>query len=181
MRWRIGAVFVAVCASAGTAPAAAQRPVRSDQTVEVQYNPTAAPVTAAFELPPARLWPLALLAYTRAGLRVDKSDPAHRRVDTHRQALWSSLKGHPLSDYFDCGSTVTGPIADRWRLTLEGQMAVLPRPAADSSGVALFFVANATATDGSASSGTPCVSRGTLEQAIAEEVRRLAPAPVATD
>ncbi len=179
LRWTFAVLLLAACLWA--APARAQTPVRSDQAVEIQINRADAPVAAAFALPAARLWPLALLAYLRAGLRVSASDPVHRRVTTKGQVLWNQLKGHPLSDYFDCGRLPTGPIADRWRLHLDAQLAVLPRPAADSSGVAMVMVATSEPTDGSSSSGTPCMSRGTLERAITDEIGRLVPEPQSTN
>ena len=185
-RWTYTAPLLAVCLSA--APAAAQLitpmpgdVVRSPQAIEIQMNRADTPVTAAFELPPARLWPLALLAYIRTGLRVSASDPARRRVDTKGQILWNQLRGHPLSDYFDCGRIFTGPIADRWRLRVDAQMAVLPREVADSSGVVLVLSARAEPTDGTASTTTPCTSLGRLETALATEVRRLLPDRQVTD
>ncbi len=180
MRWSIAGSLLGVALSAAPAGAQIVTPMtgdssRSPQAVEIQINRADAPVAATFAVPAARLWPLALLAYMRTGLKVSASDPVHRRITTQNQVLWNQLKGHSLSDFFDCGRLPTGPIADRWRLHLNAQLAVLPRPTADSSGVAMVMVATSEPTDGSSSSGTPCVSRGTLERAITDEIGRLLP------
>ncbi len=185
MRWSVGAAFIAVSGFAGVASAQIVTPMpgdlaRTPQAIEIQISRTDAPARAAFALSPARLWPRALLAYTRAGLRVDVSDPAARRVETRGQVLWNELKGHRLSEYFECGRIFTGPIADRWRLLVNAQMAVMPGAAPDNSGLVVALAATATPTDGSASS-TACSSTGKLEETVAAQVRRMVPTPTVTD
>lgn len=171
------ALLSAACASAPPSPI--QTPSaglaqvitnESDGGVRIITNAAGQPIGHAFAVAPDKIWPLAVDAYARVGLRIDGSDPAQRLVQTRALQIRRKLNGAALSTYFDCGLEMTGPIADSWRLTLDGRMAVSPGLAGDSSHVTTMFTVVARPIEGNSATTTGCSSTGRLEAAVAKAI-----------
>ncbi len=177
MRWTVAsALLCAACASAApeAIQAPAQLPARVDPNAagyDVVLNRADQPIGLRFGAPADRVWPLALAAYAAVGLRVDGTDAAQHQVQTRGQVLRQRLNGIALSSYFDCGSELSGSIADSWRLKLDASMAVAPGASADSSSLQTLLVATASPIEGTSAQVSPCSSRGQLEMKIAQLVR----------
>ncbi len=141
-----------------------------DGGVRIFTNAAGQPIGRAFRVPPDKLWPIAIDAYARVGLRIDGSDPAQHIVQTRGLQIRRKLNGTALSAYFDCGMEMTGPIADSWRLTLDGKMAVSPGMTADSAHVTTMFTVVARPVEGNSATPTACSSNGRLEAAVAKAI-----------
>ncbi len=176
MRWLIAsALACAACASAGqgSIQAPAQPPARIDPTsggYDIMLNNAGQPVGQLVAAPMDRVWPIAVAAYTAAGLRIDGSDATRHEVQTRGQVLRRELKGVSLSAYFDCGNEMSGSIADSWRIRIDGRMAVT-LAAADSSQVTTLLEVSASPVEGTSAQVSRCSSRGRLEAHIARIIR----------
>ncbi len=171
------ALLLAACASAPPSPLKAPSTAlpqvitnEPDGGVRIITNAAGQPIGRAFRVPPDKLWPIAIDAYARVGLRIDGSDPAQHMVQTRAQQIRRKLGETALSAYFDCGTEMTGAIADTWRLTLDGRMAVSPSLAGDSSHVVTMLTAVARPIEGNSASATACSSTGRLEAAVARAI-----------
>ncbi|HEX9109323.1 MAG TPA: hypothetical protein VF832_18905, partial [Longimicrobiales bacterium] len=122
---------------------------------------------------PDSIWPAALDAWTRIGLPIDGSDAPRHIVQTRALALRRRLNGIQLSTYFSCGSEMTGPIANSWRLTLQGRLAVMPGTSPGSSTVTTVLSASALPLEGTSAGPTPCASTGRLEALLQKTLAQL--------
>ncbi len=141
-----------------------------DGGLRVITSATGQPIGRSYAVSPDKLWPIAIDAYARIGLRIDGSDPGRRMVQTRALQLRRRLNGAALSSYFDCGNEMTGPIADSWRLTLNGTMSVSPGLSADSSHVTTMLTVVARPFEGNSASSPACTSTGRLEMALANAI-----------
>ncbi len=173
------ALLTTACASAPVPPSPLKTPAvgmaqvitnESDGGVRIITNASGQPIGRGFAVAPDKLWPLAIDAYARVGLRIDGSDPAQHMVQTRALQLRRKLNGTALSAYFDCGMEMTGPIADSWRLTLDGRMAVSPALTADSAHVTTMLTVVARPIEGNSATSTACSSTGRLETAVAKAI-----------
>lgn len=170
-------VLLAGCAPAAQAPlppgpAASPRIERTTGGYNVRVGSDERTVEATFPVAPARLWPIALRAYTELGLRADSTDPAAHSVRTRGMVAYGRMAGRRLSDFFDCGADLGGAIADSWRVRIDAWMAVSPAGSADSASLATVMAATATPVGGADSDVTPCSSRGRLEAMLVDAVRK---------
>jgi len=178
MRWSLATfLLLAACAPAAQSPlqAPAQLPARVEPNAsgyDIVLNRSEQPLGQTFAAPPDRVWPLALAAYTVAGLRIDGSDAVRYQVQTRGQVLRRQLHGESLSAYFDCGTEISGSIADTWRLKVDALMAVGPASTRDSSHVATMLTISASPVEGTSSQVTQCSSKGRLEMEIAQTIRQ---------
>lgn len=156
--------------TSGPAPEAPSQINRTTGGYDVQLANAAKPVAATLPISPARLWPIALHAYTSLGLRADVVDSVGHRVWTRREAAYHSMAHQRLSSLFDCGSDLTGAIADDWRLQVNALMAVAPAESPDHSSVVMSMVVTATPVGGSSSTVTQCSSRGRLEAMLLDAI-----------
>ncbi len=170
------ALLTTACASTGSTPLQAPPATRAevitterDGGVRIITNAAGQPIGRSFAVPPARMWPVAVDAYARVGLRIDGSDPAQHMVQTRSLQVRRKLNGVPLSTYFDCGSEMTGPRADSWRLTIDGRMAVSPT-SPDSSAVTTILTVVARPFEGNSATPTACSSTGRLESKLTDAV-----------
>ncbi len=170
-------LLLAACASAPPSPLQAPPTAlpqvitnEPDGGVRIITSASGQPIGRAFAVSPAKMWPLAIDAYARVGLRIDRSDPNQHMVQTRNFQVRRKLNGVALSSYFNCGSEMTGLIADSWRLTLEGDLAVSPTVSPDSSQVTTILKVIARPIEGNSATATPCSSNGRLESEIASAI-----------
>lgn len=172
------ALLTAACASASprtplqAPPAALPQVITSepDGGVRIITSATGQPIGRSYAVPPEQLWPVAIDTYARVGLRVDGSDATRRMVQTRALQLRRKLNGVPLSRYFDCGTEMTGPIADSWRLTLNASMSVSPGMSPDSSHVTTIVTVLARPFEGNSATSAACSSTGRLETLLANSI-----------
>jgi len=168
-------VLAAACASAGGAPghvpAALPPSIESSGTsLEVRVSPTREVVAESIPAPADAVWSALPKVYADLGLQVTQVSEANRVLGNPKLVLIRRLGEVPLSRYLECGSGLTGPFADRYRIELLIRTAVVP----DGSGTArveTYVDAQARNPEGSSNTGVTCASTGRLEREIAERVR----------
>ena len=83
-----------------------------------------------------------------------------------------SLAGFPLSTYLNCGSGMTGPNADAFRIHLAIVARLVPLPN-ERTRLTVALAAGGTNVSGNAWDPVRCPTRGVLEFQITEKARQL--------
>ena len=172
-------LLLAACASAPSSPLDDPAPRRAEIHTDADGRPqittsgNAQPVGRSYAAPAETVWPAALEAWARVGLPIDGSDPTQHLVQTRSLTVRRKLNGIRLSTYFSCGSEMTGLIADSWRLTLQGRMAVVPGTTPGTSMVTTVLGASALPLEGTSAGPTPCASTGRLEALLTNTLMQL--------
>jgi hypothetical protein len=78
------------------------------------------------------LWKALPAVYEEMGISVTTVNPASKLIGADGVKLRKSLKGVPLSRYFDCGQTQIGPNADDYEITLTLLTRLMPASAGSS-------------------------------------------------
>lgn len=81
-----------------------------------------------------------------------------------------SLAGAPLSTYLDCGSGITGPNADAFRVIM-AIAAFVDATGPTTSRLRLTVLAGAESTEGASKSAVACASSGLLEDRVLRTIR----------
>jgi len=124
-------VLAAACASAGGAPghvpAALPPSIESSGTsLEVRVSPTREVVAESIPAPADAVWSALPKVYADLGLQVTQVSEANRVLGNPKLVLIRRLGEVPLSRYLECGSGLTGPFADRYRIELLIRTSVVP-------------------------------------------------------
>lgn len=178
MRRYVAALFLlAGCAPAAQGPLQTPTgaPPRVEETssgYDIRLDPSGRPTSTSFDVAVDKLWPVAMQAYTKLGLKADRVDAVRHQV-AGRLVVRRQLNGRPLSEFVDCGHEISGSIADTWRLTIDSQMAVGPGTTAASSVLGSMLTVRATPVEGTSTTLTQCASRGALETLLAQNIRTL--------
>lgn len=168
-------VFSAACAASGSGPlrAPAGHPPSiepSGTSLEVNLSPTRAVVSEAVAATPDAAWAALPEAWADVGLEVKEVSEATRVLGNPRVVVSRRLGEVPLSRYLECGSGLTGPFADRYRIEMLIRSAVVPGERGGAR-VDTYLEAQARNPEGSSNTGVQCASTGSLERAIAARVR----------
>lgn len=168
-------VLAAACASPGAGPGS--RPVarppsiqESGTTMDVTFTPSRGVVSDAVRAAPAAAWEALPKAYADLGIPVQEVSEASRVLGNSRLVVSRRLGETPLSQYLECGSGVTGPFADRYRVELLIRTSVVPADGGTAR-VDTYVEASARNPEGSSNTGVACASTQRLERKIAERVR----------
>lgn len=126
---------------------------------------------AAFNLPaaPQAAWPALLGAYQKVGLPLTSSDATQGIAVVRDFEVRRKLADRPLSEYLDCGSTMTGLIANRYTVHLTVESRLKPGPQGGST-LTIGVSGSARNPQGASSSPVNCASTGRLEAAMARLV-----------
>jgi hypothetical protein len=85
-----------------------------------------------FDRPADLVWKALPAVYESMGISVTTMDQARKLIGADGVRLRRSLKGVPLSRYFDCGQTQIGPNADDYEVFLTMLTRVVPAGASNS-------------------------------------------------
>lgn len=135
--------------------------------INIQVDKQATGGTVPF--PIARVWAVLPAAYKAIGIPVEYADDRARELGNTRFTTRSMLNQNRLSTYLRCGQSITGPIADTYRIRMNVRTALKP-VGTDSTNVSTLVEAIANSVEGSSGNTQECTSAGTLENAI---VKRL--------
>jgi hypothetical protein len=162
------AIGVTACASGGSSSGDLQ--TASDRIIardnEAVFRTTVAPnAKAAIAAEPARVFESLKAVYEELGIPVATADAAVNQVGNSN--FWKSRKlgSERISLYLSCGNSVTGVIADDYRI----YMSVMSQVRADGKGgteLETAFTAFARNIDGSAAERIACGTTGQLEERI---------------
>lgn len=160
-------------AGSGPAPGAAIPPPSVTETgtgMDVVYSSSRSVVTDVVQATPEAAWAALPKAYADMGIPVREVSEASRTLGNSRLAISRRLGDTPLSRYLECGSGLTGPFADRYRIEMLIRTSIVP---ADGGAVRVETYLEATGRnpEGSSNTGVPCASTQRLERDIAGRVR----------
>jgi len=167
--------ILAGCASgSGTSD---DRPVRhatvrvetnvSTHELEMTVEPTA--LLRVVEFPAQRVWEVLPAVYADLGLRNARADESRLTLQVNRLEVNRNLGRARLSQYLDCGTTLSMANADQYAVTLGASTRLVP---VNEGSTRIESVVTATARPIDTAGGVTCLSRGVLERRIAEEVGR---------
>jgi hypothetical protein len=182
MRWSMGTMVLIVAASASCASGGGSGPQTAPRDREVTVVDIPEHGTMRFEimrddevsttflpLEAEAVWRNLLPAYGTLGVdarQLTTFDPATRQIAVSNQRF-RRLADRPLSDFLNCGYSLTNPRADQGQVTVSFVSWV--EPAEDGS--LLHTSVAGTARDRGISAGlTRCSTLGTLEKLIVEQV-----------
>lgn len=170
--------WAAACSSSGSAPvpgaAAAVPTITSTGTdLDVNFNPSRGVVIDVIHATPEAVWAVLPKAYADVGIPVREVSDASRTLGNPRFLVSRRLGDTPLSRYLECGSGITGPFADRYRIEMLIRTAVVPDPQGGVH-VETYVDAKGRNPEGSSNTQVACASTQHLEREIAQRVRALA-------
>lgn len=116
----------------------------------------------AVNAPPEKVYAAAVAAFGELRIPVNILEPARGIVAATRLTKMNSLAGSQLSQFFSCGTGMTGPHANEWRLEI-AVAALLDAGADRTTTLRLATLSSAQDVGGSAKDPLPCVSTGVLE------------------
>jgi hypothetical protein len=168
-------VLATGCASSGrgTGPGAATRPPSihdSGTTVDVTFTTSRDVVSEAVQATPEAAWEALPKAYADLGIPVQEVSESSHVLGNSHFVVSRRLGETPLSQYLECGSGLTGPFADRYRVEMLVRTSVVPAEAG-AARVDTYVAASARNPEGSSNTGVACASTQRLEREIAERVR----------
>lgn len=114
---------------------------------------------------PKKAWPALVQTYASFGVPLQGADPSSYMIATQYVRAHSSFAGERLSRWLECGTTMTGDIANSYEITLRFG-SVLDTSVIGRTIVRTALSATAIAT-GSGTTPVECSSRGSLEKRIA--------------
>jgi hypothetical protein len=129
-------------------------------SVQVELDTLGLPHTVAASR--ARTFTAVVDAYRTLKIPLALVDSAGGRVGNWGYRKSGSMAGRQMSAWLSCGESMTGQIADEYRITLWIYTTVAAR-GADSVTVSSALVAGATSIEGASRQPMPCRSTGRLE------------------
>lgn len=115
---------------------------------------------------PDRAWNILPQLYKSFGLSLTQIDAASRTVRGQRLRSRSYFLGHPLSDYFDCGTVAGVPNVGRYELDME--LATRLAPAAGDSTLVQTAVSASAKPGGTAGDPFHCDANEKIAAGIAQ-------------
>ena len=117
-----------------------------------------------------------IAAFDELKIPLDTRDSLRGIVGNLMLVRTRSMAGSQLSRWFNCGTGLTGPNADSWRMYI-AVAAILDRQAADKTQLRIGMVAGAQDMQGNAKEPVACSTSGALEAKILELVKARVSAP----
>ena len=168
-------MLASACGSSGSGagPGAATPPpsiTGGGTTMDLNYSTSRGVVTDAVPATPEAAWEALAKAYADLGIPVREVSEVSRTLGNSRLAISRRLGDVPLSRYLECGSNLTGPFADRYRIEMLIRTSIVP---ADAGGVRVESYIEATGRnpEGSSNTSVACATTQRLEREIAGRVR----------
>jgi hypothetical protein len=115
---------------------------------------------------PEAAWTGLLAAYKKLGIPLTSTDAASRTVSNTSFNVRRRLADQPLSRYLDCGTNLSGVIANSYRVELSVSSSLTPATGGETM-LETRVSASAVSPQGASSAPVRCVSTGRLETDIA--------------
>jgi hypothetical protein len=173
---------ITACASS-SAPSALHTPpsqpaqvTYTGTTTEVRLSGDNMPESEVVAAPLDNTWKAALETFQALGFKVDQVDPNQHTVGTHAHRVRRTLNGVRLSQIFDCGTDLTGVIADNKQIRMDVEIGVTGSGLNEST-VSTRIHGVAYAVEGTSTDPMRCGTKGFLEKRILEDVKARATKP----
>lgn len=120
---------------------------------------------------PDQAWAALHTAYDEIGLKVTDEDQQGGRLGMQAAKCMRRIGKSAISAYFDCGSGITGPNADSYRVTVT-TVSTVKKEGQNQVRVSTVAFADAVDMSGTASDRLGCSSSGRLEMKVLDTVRK---------
>jgi hypothetical protein len=127
-------------------------------------------VATTIAAPPAAVWLASKRTYADFEIPLAVENPSTHQMGNPNFYKSRQMAGHPMVDFIDCGSGMTGPKAASYRIYIS----LLTEMVTDGKGgtkIQTTFVAMGQDMSGNSTDRIPCGSTGRLEQVFLEHVR----------
>jgi hypothetical protein len=119
--------------------------------------------------PFGRVYHATVLAFQGLKIPLDVTDSTSGLVGNLRLVQSRRIAGTNLSQFLSCGSSITGPRADSYRLTMP-LVVLLDRLPGDRTRVRVALLASARDMAGNSTEPVPCTTTGALEERIRKSI-----------
>jgi hypothetical protein len=124
-----------------------------------------------------RVWPAMVLAYADLGIEPSVADRAAGKYGNGSFNPPRRIAGRPLSEFFDCGSGLTGPLIDSGRLTASVITTIQPGDAGQTTATT-YATGTLRRNEGTSTGPAVCSSTGALEERLRRSIEtRLSAGP----
>jgi hypothetical protein len=120
---------------------------------------------------PEKVYEATLKAFGDLGIPAGRTDGKAGIIGSERFERMNSLGGSPMSRWFDCGESPTGPNANSLRLEIA--VVVWVAPASGGTKIGLATIASGRDVAGVSRALRPCASTGALEGKVLAQVTKL--------
>ena len=138
-----------------------------NSTQSITLRPDVSASRSSIDFPARKVWSALPTAYNALPIPLEAIDSAHRFVVGSALAYRTFLRS-PVSQFVDCGSTLTGPSADAYTVRLRVQTQV-DSVSASNTGLRTWVEATASTSGGA----VRCSSTGRLEHMISDQIKSL--------
>jgi hypothetical protein len=160
----------AACATAAPPPPAGDRILVVDSNGNSVRQSTADEYSrASFAAPVPRVWSAVMLAYADLGIEPSIIDRASGRYGNAGFVAPRRLLGKRLSEFFSCGSGLTGPLIETGRL-YGNVVSTVSDDGKGGSVVSTHVSGSLSRNDGTSTSPINCGSTGAFEEYIRHSV-----------
>jgi hypothetical protein len=118
----------------------------------------------------SKVWQALPRAFSDLRVPIGEVDPVAHTVRSGFFKAPGQMATKQLSDFLDCGHSLTGPRVRLWEVSMD-VLAAVRSDGEGKSRVATTITASARPRDGTSTSPVPCNSKGELERLILEQVR----------
>ena len=165
----IAVPFIIACAPVPQPAPSPERVAVETRYGDIIRTTASGPMRAVVDLPPAIVWPTLVAAYADVGIEAKTVDATNGRVGNIKFIMTRKMVGGAVSRYLNCGSTVTGPLADQGRVTASMTTDITPDGKGGTSMVT-SIQASARRVDGTSADALDCGSTGELEELLRKAV-----------
>ena len=168
----------AACASAAPSPAPGpDRVLVVDTDGSVVHQSTLDEnARATFAAPKARVWRALVNAYTTLAILPTANDPTTGQYGNAGFLVPRRIVGRPISEFFSCGTSMTGPRIDNGRV-YGYVMSVVSDNGAGGSTVITHVSATLRPNDGTSTEPSQCASTGALEELLRKNIQQSLSSP----
>ena len=129
-------------------------------------------VTFDIDAPTSRTFVATVVALEGMKVPLEVRDSLGGLVGNLRLTMMRRLAGEPLSRFFNCGNTMTGPSADTYRIH-SALLAILDPLPSNRTRLRVAFAAGARDVSGPSTEPVTCGSSGIFELRLAERIKAL--------
>jgi hypothetical protein len=129
-------------------------------------------VSAQVDAPMGRLYHATVVVLENMKIPIEVNDSAGGLVGNLRLTVMRRLAGEPLSRFLNCGTSMTGPNADGYRVSAALLTILDPLPG-NKTRLRVAFAAGARDIIGTSNDPVMCGSSGVFESRLIERITRL--------
>lgn len=167
------ALACSACASGGATPTtnAPDRVIMTTQDGSVLRQQIDAATKADFAASPDKVWAAVVGSYADLGIEANTSDKSQWHYAALNFIVPRRIRNVGITSLFNCGSSMTGPVADQGRIMAD--IVTKLRPNADGTTSATLYVDGMLKkNEGTSSDPVHCSSTGRLEELLRTTINR---------